>query len=127
MRLISNAEIYGREYGAWPFAYRCSTCGAYIGLHPDTDLPLGIMADRATTKARKAAKGEFGPGRRALRRQAGEAYAWLARALGIAPSICHFGMFDQQRSAPATSAAWPRPAHDRRHDLDPLCVPAGRL
>ena len=99
VRLISNAEIYGREYGAWPFAYRCSTCGAYIGLHPDTDLPLGIMADRATTKARKAAKGEFLAlaGERFAGKQ-GEAYAWLARALGIAPSICHFGMFDQQRA-----------------------------
>ncbi|MFY3305270.1 zinc-finger-containing protein, partial [Achromobacter xylosoxidans] len=34
VRLISNAEIYGREYGPWPFAYLCSQCGAYVGLHP---------------------------------------------------------------------------------------------
>lgn len=102
VRLVSNAEIYGREYGPWPFAYRCSQCGAYVGLHPDTDLPLGIMATKATIQARKVAKADF----LALvsERYAGKqsaAYAWLARALAISPSICHFGMFTEQQAGRA--------------------------
>jgi hypothetical protein len=99
VRLVSNATIYGREYGPWPFAYRCADCGAYVGLHPDTDLPLGIMASKPTVQARKAAKNTF----LALvqERYAGKqsaAYAWLARALGISPTICHFGMFTQDQA-----------------------------
>lgn len=105
VRLISNAEIYGCEYGSWPFAYRCTQCGAYVGLHPDTDLPLGIMANKATIQARKEAKDAF----QALTQERfagkrGEAYAWLARALAISPSICHFGMFTEQQAGRAGEA-----------------------
>ncbi|KWU18920.1 hypothetical protein AS148_14495 [Achromobacter xylosoxidans] len=99
VRLISNAEIYGREYGPWPFAYLCSQCGAYVGLHPDTDLPLGIMATKATIQARKVAKADFLAlvGERYAGKQSA-AYAWLARALAISPSICHFGIFNEQQA-----------------------------
>ncbi|CUI51156.1 zinc-finger-containing protein [Achromobacter xylosoxidans] len=102
VRLISNAEIYGREYGPWPFAYHCSQCGAYVGLHPDTDLPLGIMATKATIQARKVAKADFLAlvGERYAGKQSA-AYAWLARALAISPSICHFGMFTEQQAGRA--------------------------
>ncbi|GAB1840364.1 hypothetical protein MyNCGM152_11100 [Achromobacter xylosoxidans] len=102
VRLISNAEIYGREYGPWPFAYLCSQCGAYVGLHPDTDLPLGIMATKATIQARKVAKADFLAlvGERYAGKQSA-AYAWLARALAISPSICHFGMFTEQQAGRA--------------------------
>ncbi|PWY49234.1 hypothetical protein DK459_11975 [Achromobacter sp. RW408] len=102
VRLISNAEIYGREYGPWPFAYLCSQCGAYVGLHPDTDLPLGIMATKATIQARKVAKADFLAlvGERYAGKQSA-AYAWLARALAISPSICHFGMFNEQQAGRA--------------------------
>lgn len=99
VRLISNAEIYGREYGPWPFAYHCGQCGACVGLHPDTDLPLGIMATKATIQARKVAKADFLAlvGERHAGKQSA-AYAWLARALAISPSICHFGMFTEQQA-----------------------------
>ncbi len=99
MYLQSNAAIYGREYGDWPFVYRCAECQAYVGLHPDTDLPLGIMASKETIKARKDAKFLFQrltKERFANNRTA--AYAWLAKALGIAPSICHFGMFGHDQA-----------------------------
>lgn len=100
VRLSDNSVIYnGRSYGDWPFVYRCTQCQAYVGLHPDTDLPLGIMADRATTNARKQCKSAFT--RLVVSRFGGDrnrAYAWLAQALGISPTICHFGMFTQQQA-----------------------------
>lgn len=101
--LTSNAEIYyGREYGDWPYAYLCRGCGAYVGLHPSTDLPLGTLADKATREARKIAKADFFTLVR-IRfggdRSAG--YAWLAKQMGIPASICHFGMFDQQQALQA--------------------------
>ncbi|MFM9932958.1 zinc-finger-containing protein [Achromobacter xylosoxidans] len=103
MKLTNNRDVYnGHSFGDWPYVYRCTQCQAYVGLHPDTDLPLGVMADRGTIKARKDAKGVF----QALVQQrfAGkrnEAYAWLARALGISPSICHFAMFNEQQAGRA--------------------------
>lgn len=103
VKLTNNRDVYnGHSFGDWPYVYRCTQCQAYVGLHPDTDLPLGVMADRGTIKARKDAKGVF----QALVQQrfAGkrnEAYAWLARALGISPSICHFAMFNEQQAGRA--------------------------
>lgn len=103
VRLTDNSEIYGgQSFGDWPFVYRCTECPAYVGLHPDTDLPLGIMADRVTIAARKEAKAVF---QRLTRERFGDnrnaAYAWLAQAMGIAPSTCHFAMFGRERAAHA--------------------------
>ncbi|NGT16953.1 zinc-finger-containing protein [Achromobacter insolitus] len=95
VKLTNNREIYnGHSFGDWPYVYRCTQCQAYVGLHPDTDLPLGVMAGRETVAARKNAKAIF---QRLTRERFGNdrsaAYAWLAKALGISLSICHFGMF----------------------------------
>ncbi|CAB3911193.1 hypothetical protein LMG3410_04839 [Achromobacter aegrifaciens] len=100
VKLTNNRDIYnGHSFGDWPYVYRCTQCQAYVGLHPDTDLPLGLMAGRATVSARKDAKGVF---QRLTRERFGNdrnaAYAWLAKALGIAPSICHFGMFGLEQA-----------------------------
>src|SRR5690606_15428334 len=57
--LVNNAEISGRSYGDWPYAYWCEDCDAYVGLHPKTDLPLGTLATPAMREARKQAKSVF--------------------------------------------------------------------
>ncbi len=93
VRLAKNREIYnGQDYGDWPFVYLCCGCAAYVGLHPDTDLPLRTLADRETREARKLAKNEF---HRVSRKMFGsdrkEAYAWLAQTLEIDPRYAHFG------------------------------------
>ncbi len=95
--LVNNSAIYGREYGEWPYAYACTTagCGAYVGLHPFTAIPLGTLADGPTRAARKRAKAAFNPIWQSGRMTRGEAYAWLARALGIEKTEeCHIGWFD---------------------------------
>lgn len=95
--LVSNAEVYGREYGAWPYLYLCRACDAYVGLHPDTDIPLGKLADRELREARKESKGVF----QSLSARQGwsrtEAYKWLADRMGIPVGECHFGWFDLER------------------------------
>lgn len=106
VKLTNNRDIYnGQSFGDWPYVYRCAQCQAYVGLHPDTDLPLGIMADRQTIQARKEAKTVFQRVvlvRHSRDRNAG--YAWLARALEIPTSVCHFGMFDHARALAARDA-----------------------
>lgn len=93
--IVNNSKIHGREYGEWPFAVLCDRCGAYVGLHPFTGIPLGTLATAAIRSARKRAKEAFNP----LWQQGGmsrsEAYSWLANALGIANvNECHIGWFD---------------------------------
>lgn len=98
VELVSNAEIYGRAYGEWPWAYRCSTkvCGAYVGLHPFTAIPLGTLAHAELRKWRSAAKDAFNPKWDADESDMtrSEAYAWLAKQLRIDLGDCHIGWFD---------------------------------
>ena len=40
---VENKKIYGKNYGAWPWIYRCLSCDAYVEMHSYTDIPLGTM------------------------------------------------------------------------------------
>lgn len=101
VRLARNRVIYnGQDYGDWPFVYYCTGCDAYVGLHPNTDLPLGTLADRETRKERKKAKANFN---RMMHRicygNRTQAYDLLAREMRIDRRLCHFGFFDQSQAA----------------------------
>lgn len=97
VRVVSNAVIYGRAYGNWPWAFRCAGCGAYVGMHPYTAIPLGTLANRALRRARNESKRPF----EALWRQGAmdrdEAYLALATHLGIEVQECHFGWFEHDQ------------------------------
>lgn len=95
--LDSNDVIYRKRYGDWPFVYHCAgDCDAYVGLHPNTDIPLGYLADRETREARKEAKAMFFEwlDLAGLRTQRNKAYPVLASAMGLPIDQCHFAMFD---------------------------------
>ncbi len=95
VEIVGNEKLYGRPYGKWPWAYRCTGCGAYVGMHPFTDIPLGTLADSPTREARKRAKAAFNPIWQGGSMTRNEAYAWLAGQLGIAKvGECHIGWFD---------------------------------
>jgi len=104
VELVSNEQIYGREYGDWPYVYLCRPCDARVGLHPYTDIPLGTLADNDLREARKSAKEPFqslwkGPFKRFDSRN--EAYKWLASEMNIPLEECHFGWFDEAQCAVA--------------------------
>lgn len=104
VQLVEHAEIYdGRSFGDWPYAYLCRDCGAYVGLHRATDLPLGTLADKPLRDARKTCKAPFEQIWRDHMTRV-EAYAWLASQLGIPGEQCHFGMFDIDRCHQARKA-----------------------
>lgn len=84
-------------YGDWPWAYKCNSkpCNSYVGLHPFTNIPLGTLADAPTREARKKAKAAFNPLWQSKRMSRKDAYAWLAKQLGIVNAgECHIGWFD---------------------------------
>ncbi|MFM9434552.1 hypothetical protein ACFDR9_001611 [Janthinobacterium sp. CG_23.3] len=99
VELVGNEQIYRRAYGEWPWAYLCTDleCGAYVGLHPFTAIPLGTMADAELREWRKSAKDAFNPlwqdGLEKRFSRSG-AYAWLSGQLGIDAGACHVGWFD---------------------------------
>lgn len=100
--LVCNSEIYnGRTYGDWPYAYLCSGCRAYVGLHPDTDVPLGTLANDRLRKDRNLSKDMFHKFKenRGLTRTL--AYEWLAAQMGIPVAECHFGWFEHEQCAQA--------------------------
>ncbi|MCU9949828.1 DUF3268 family zinc-finger domain-containing protein [Pseudomonas sp. PDM13] len=99
--LVCNSEIYGREFGAWPYAYRCVPCDAMVGLHPATDLPLGTLANKQLRAARATNKQLFHRVKDRFGFTRSQAYEWLALQMGIPKAECHFGWFDLARCAQA--------------------------
>lgn len=98
--LVNNSAVYnGRSYGDWPYIYFCMDCTAYVGVHPDTDLPLGTMCDSDTRDMRKAAKSLFLKiNQHHFKRKRDKSYGWLAEKMGIDRSVCHFAMFDYDQA-----------------------------
>lgn len=102
--LVENSVIYrGRSYGEWPYAYLCFGCGAYVGIHPHTDIPLGTLADPALRQARNTSKAAFHKLKDVRGLSRSNAYAWLAREMKIEVDVCHFGWFEHQDCALALS------------------------
>lgn len=102
VELVNNSEIYGREYGDWPYAYRCvdhKGCDSYVGLHPHTDLPLGTLADSFERQVRKDNKAHFLALQKQNRWNRKQAYAWLATRMGIPLSQCHWGFFGVEQAS----------------------------
>lgn len=94
VELVSELEVYGRNYSSWPYAYVCRSCAARVGLHPNTDLPLGFLCGPETRQARVKCKESFERIWTARLKTRNEAYKWLSREMNIPPHRCHIGMFD---------------------------------
>lgn len=98
VEVITHIELYGQLYGEWPFAYRCQDCGAYVGMHPFTNIPLGTLADAEIREARKKCKPAFDKlwkHRHDFDRLS--AYEWLAHEMGMPTEQCHFGWFTAEQ------------------------------
>lgn len=102
VRVATHQEVYGRDFSDWPYVYHCDDCGACVGMHPFTNIPLGTLADRATREARKNCKKPFEAIWRSGKMTRNEAYLWLAGKLKIPLEECHFGWFDIRQC----EAAW---------------------
>lgn len=66
---------------------------AYVGCHPGTIKPLGVLANRELRKAKSAAHNEFDAIWRGGTMKRKQAYKWLAKQLSIPENETHIGMF----------------------------------
>ena len=98
---ISNARIYGRQYGSG-YCYCCTSCGAYVGTHkPRPREAMGILANAEMREWKKKCHALFDPfwqqakkGRQILRKNL---YIRLAGEMGIDVPDCHFGYFNMEQ------------------------------
>lgn len=93
VKVAHHDEIYGKAYGEWPWAYLCTGCRAYVGMHPFTNIPLGTLADAPLRKARKECKQPFEMLWQSKKMTRDEAYEGLAYHMGLSVEECHFGWF----------------------------------
>lgn len=100
---------------AWDLVWHCLDCEALVGCHKGTDIPLGLMADTPTRRARYLAHRSFDKlwkGKGGMNRPA--AYAWMATVLGIPAADAHIGMLsvDQCERLASAVAAY---KHEQQH------------
>jgi ssDNA-binding Zn-finger/Zn-ribbon topoisomerase 1 len=90
----SSRLIYRRSYGWLWVCSRYPECDAYVGCHKGTDKPLGRLANATLRRRKMEAHAAFDPLWQAGEMKRSEAYAWLAKQLGIPAKRCHIGEFD---------------------------------
>jgi hypothetical protein len=94
-QLVTGAVIYPHRPDLYHKQFwHCAKDDAYVGCHGSTSNPLGRLANAELRSAKKMAHAAFDPLWREGHMTRSEAYAWLARELGISLEECHIGMFD---------------------------------
>lgn len=83
-----RTDLYEKKF------WQCLPCGAYVGCHSGGTTALGRLANAELRKAKMAAHAAFDPIWQSEEMTRSEAYAWLAKTLGIGIDDCHVGMFD---------------------------------
>lgn len=95
VELTHNSEVYGRSIGDWPFVYACvGDCEAHVGVHADTDIPLGTLANKELRIERQKSKQSFHAAMTYKRLSRAEAYRWLASELNLPLGQTHYGWMD---------------------------------
>lgn len=95
---VDSIVVYKESFG---MVYLCRPCKAWVGVHQDTTVSLGRLANSELRKWKQAAhhyfdklwqkKQELGTKKGRARKQA---YTWLASELGIPFKETHIGWFD---------------------------------
>lgn len=78
---VENSVVYGRRYGKSYMCWYCE-CGAYVGCHNNTNVPLGTLANKETREWRMKAHEAIDPLWRSGERSRGDVYNAISGALG---------------------------------------------
>lgn len=98
-----RADLHSKRF------FRCEPCGAYVGSHVDSGIPLGRLANADLRRLKQQVHALFDPlwmhldlayqhtedrtsGMR--RAQRGRCYRWLAHHMQLSVDDCHVGHFD---------------------------------
>ena len=98
VQFISNEFMFKTAKGKWPYVWVCKDCGAMVGTHENTRIPLGCMADAETRKARSRAHKVFDKIWYRLNLVSRtHAYMSLSRAMGSNFQDTHIGLMDKEQ------------------------------
>lgn len=79
---------------SWPYLYICSKCGARVGVHPFTNVPVGTLANKELAQMRRMLHVEFDKLWQSGIMSKSCAYRQLAHKLQISFEECHIGQFE---------------------------------
>lgn len=95
IELTTKSEIYGRKYGNWPYCYFCHNCGASVGCHPNSFIPMGYMATSQVRRLRAKLHKLLDPIWKLKYLSRSQTYNWLATQLDIDMGECHISQMTQ--------------------------------
>lgn len=88
---IDSKVIYnGRSYG---MIYLCAPCKAFVGVHPGTDKPLGVLANSELRGWKMKAHRSFDQLWKSGIMSRRKAYEWLAEKMNLPVKKTHIGYF----------------------------------
>ena len=98
VKLVSASVIYhsNKYKGDGSKVWVCENypkCDAYVGCHPNTEIPLGRLANSKLRTLKVEAHRQFDPIWKCGLMTRKEAYQWLAEMLNISEQECHIGKF----------------------------------
>ena len=104
--LVNGAIVYPHrpDLASSQFWY-CADCSAWVGVHPGTTKPLGRLATAKLRQLKSMAHAAFDPIWKSKRMKRGQAYAWLAKEMGLPRELTHIGMFDEDQCAQVAKLA----------------------
>jgi DNA-directed RNA polymerase subunit RPC12/RpoP len=92
--ISKKTKEFSNNGGKYPWIYHCTKCDARVGIHPNTNIPLGTLANAELRWKRRKAKTQFKQYMSQHNLNRSDGYTLLAATLGISRSVCHFGWFD---------------------------------
>ena len=106
VNLVSGKEVYPHRSDLYNKSfYKCGGCKAYVGCHPDSTKPLGIVADKDLRILKSQTHDVFDYLWKSRKMSRKEAYARLAKDLKIEVELCHVGLFDTEMCKKAIEAS----------------------
>lgn len=105
-----SKRVYGTSYGMILLCSAYPKCDSFVGIHRDTDIPKGTLANNVLRRYRKQAHGVFDVMWREGSMHRRQAYQQLAKILGVPPAQAHIGWCNAEQCQVIIAALTPKKA-----------------
>lgn len=92
-RIVDSIRVYKKK--SYGLISMCVPCGAYVGVHKDTIIPLGRVAKKDLREVRKEAHGYFDRIWKNGYMDRTDSYKWLSEQLNTPFEFTHIAMFSK--------------------------------
>jgi len=92
-RMVDSIRIYKKK--SYGLVSMCIPCNAYVGVHKDTNIPLGRVAKNDLREARKYTHSYFDRIWKHGYMDRSDAYKWLSKELNTPFEFTHIAMFSK--------------------------------